>query len=259
MGQPPCAPDPSGRCGLRRSLDSGDMGHRGREHQYHGQAGLDESIIQGGRPDHRCRTSIKGWLQGCIDVLRHPAGRQTPVPGHSPAQIRPAVGRGKTCAHETSSSALLPALLPSWLPHRIRKYRPARLEAVVLSHIRRDLSAIRLRFPEEKFCSTSTAAFAMGRTPGVGTTGPTCFGRSWFWKIKKVNGSAPSCRTAVTGVCRNLHSTLIRYRTLPRTSTASLSAAARVRRISTSWWAMRSQGKNSSRRNVRPVIPLREI
>src|SRR5207247_4444370 len=41
------------------------------ENQHHGQARLDESIVQGGRQTHRYRTPVNGWLKGCVDVLRH--------------------------------------------------------------------------------------------------------------------------------------------------------------------------------------------
>src|SRR3989442_2339456 len=38
---------------------------------------------------------IKGWLKGCVDVLRHPARRKTSLPGHRTAQSRPVAGEIK--------------------------------------------------------------------------------------------------------------------------------------------------------------------
>src|SRR5213594_364897 len=206
MGQSSCPCDASSRYGLRRCFDGGHMGYRRGEHQHHGQAGLDESNVQSRRQGHRHRASIKGRLEGCIDVLCHPARRQTSLPGYCAAQSGPAIGCGKLCALETSSSAFWLAFSRLRPPLRIRRHPAVRGEAEASSRIPKGRSPTRLRWRAGKYCSTSTAASATEPMLAAVTTDPTCSDPSLYWMIKKVSRSVPFCSTAATGECRNSHS-----------------------------------------------------
>src|SRR5262249_4738553 len=75
-------------------------------------------------------------------------------------------------------------------------------------------------------------SFCHGADARGGDDGPNLLRSELVLDDQKGERIGPVLQNGVTGVCRNLHSTPIRYRTLPRISTASLSAAARVRRIS---------------------------